>query len=213
MMLLDKLSGSEYKAIIFDLDDTVYDEIEYLKRAYKYISEKIVDSESTNHYTENTIYKYLLRTFINEGRVSLFQKAKQKFNINDFTIEQFLNCLRTVNICENEIQVRKSIFEFINKYQNKKDLFILTNGNITQQKNKIRSLNIPFKERIKVYFSSSLGKELEKPNAYFIQKILHDNNLEKEQVIFIGDTEIDKEAAQAAGIDFLFYQELLSLNI
>ena len=67
--------------------------------------------------------------------------------------------------------------------------FILTNGNVTQQKNKISLLNIPFKKEIKVYYSSSMGEEFEKPNPFFLLKILNDNNFCKEQVIYIGDSE------------------------
>ena len=52
----------------------IYDEIEYLKRVYKYISKKIIESENNYPYSENTIYKFLLRTFKNEGRKYLFKK-------------------------------------------------------------------------------------------------------------------------------------------
>lgn len=207
-----KLQIEQFKTIIFDLDDTIYEEIEYLKRAYKYISEKIIESDNVNHCSESIIYNYLLKTFIDEGRVALFQKAVQKFNINNFTVEHFLNCLRNVNICENEIEISKPILDIINKYQNSKDFFILTNGNVTQQKNKIRSLNIPFKETIKVYYSSALGKELEKPNPYFILKILNDHRLNKKQVIYIGDSEIDEKAADAAGVDFMTYKDFSTMH-
>lgn len=211
-MSFNNFKIEQFSAIIFDLDDTLYEEIEYLKRAYKYISEKIIESESDHHYSESSIYKYFLRTFTNEGRINLFQKAVKKFNIKNFTIEHFLNCLRTVNICENEIPIKKPILDFFIKYHVSKNFFILTNGNITQQKNKIKSINIPFKGEIKIYYSSSLGKELEKPNPYFILKILRDHNLSKEQVMYIGDSETDEKTAKAGEVAFMTYKEFSAIH-
>ena len=124
-----------------------------------------------------------------------------------------MSCFRYINISENEIQIRKPIFDFIEKYHNSKGLFILTNGNVTQQKNKISSLNIPFKKEIKVYYSSSMGEEFEKPNPFFLLKILNDNNFCKEQVIYIGDSEIDEKTASAAGVTFVPYREFSIMHI
>jgi HAD superfamily hydrolase (TIGR01549 family) len=196
----------QYDALIFDLDDTVYEELDYLKKAYKHITKLIIESESNHNLSERIIYSFLLSTFRNEGRIGLFQKTVAKFNLNNFSIDNFKQCLRAVSTIDNEIKINKPIYNFIIKFNTTKDLFILTNGNVTQQQNKIRSLNIPFKEKIRIYYSSSLGREFEKPNPYFVFKIINDHNLNKNQVIFIGDSEVDEKTANAADIDYMNYK-------
>ena len=72
-------------------------------------------------------------------------------------------------------------------HQHQKMIFILTNGNIIQQKNKINSINIPYKSFIKVYYASSKGKKFEKPHPYFMNKILFENDIDYNEILFIGD--------------------------
>ena len=61
-----------YKAIVFDLDNTIYDEIEYLKLAYHWISHRIVLSDNTK--LQNEIYDFLVDEFMKNGRKNLYQK-------------------------------------------------------------------------------------------------------------------------------------------
>ena len=42
-----------------------------------------------------------------------------------------------------------------------------------------------------------------KPDPYLINKILNDNNLNKEDCLYIGDTHVDKESADNAGLKYL----------
>jgi phosphoglycolate phosphatase len=42
-----------------------------------------------------------------------------------------------------------------------------------------------------------------KPNPYLIDKIIKENNLNKKDCLYVGDTNIDKESATNAGLDYL----------
>ena len=74
-------------------------------------------------------------------------------------------------------------------------IFILTNGNIKQQKNKINSLDLPYRNKIKVYYASSKGSSFEKPNPYFLNQIKEVSSSNESEIIFIGDSEVDKKTA------------------
>ena len=41
-----------------------------------------------------------------------------------------------------------------------------------------------------------------KPNPYLINKIVKENNLDKKDCLYIGDTNIDKESADNAGLEY-----------
>ena len=81
-----------YKAIVFDLDDTIYNEIEYLKKVFDYISFRLKIDEVSN---------FLLEEFLKNGRNNLYQKLVKKFSLKNFTINEFLNCYRNCPIKEN----------------------------------------------------------------------------------------------------------------
>ena len=67
---MNNISG--YKLIIFDLDDTIYSEINYLKLAYKYIAKEITKLNSSLFLNE--ISSFLVTEFLNHGRTHIFQK-------------------------------------------------------------------------------------------------------------------------------------------
>lgn len=197
----------KYKAIVFDLDNTIFKEIDYLKKAYKYIANQVIKKENKKELNTDEIYFYLLNTFQHEGRSNLYQKMCIEFDIRNFSISDFLICLRTVSVMENEIKINKLINNFIIAHFDSKLFFILTNGNESQQKNKIKSLHIPHKNKINIIYSSSLGKEYEKPNPYFLIKIMKDYKLGNEEVLFIGNSLVDQKTAEQASVDFLSVNE------
>jgi putative hydrolase of the HAD superfamily len=195
---------NQYNSVIFDLDDTIYPEIEYLKKAYRFIAQSVIKAESRLNSTEDEIFSFLIYTFTNEGRDKLFQKMIDKFNINFFSLENFLSCLHNVPLKKNELKVYSHIQKLLVQLsEQNKLIFILTNGNVSQQRNKLNSLNIKLSLFKEIIYASSNGKEFEKPNPFFVNKILLDYSLNKNKVILIGDSVFDKESANNAGIDFL----------
>ncbi len=83
----------------------------------------------------------------------------------------------------------------------KKKVFVLTNGNIQQQKNKVASIRWKgMKDEIGFYYAAQFKP---KPSADAVYKILDDGGFEPHEVLMIGDDEVDAAAAAAAGVDFL----------
>lgn len=199
---------NRYNAVIFDLDDTIYPEIEYLKQAYRFIAQSVIKVESSLDTTEDEIFNFLIYTFTNEGRNKLFQKMREKFNINFFSLENFLSCLHNVPLKKNELEVYSHIHKLlISLSKQNKLIFILTNGNISQQRNKVNSLDLNPSIFNEIIYASSRGREYEKPHSFFIDKIMSDYSLKCNQILLIGDSDIDKETAHNAGIDFFNVQK------
>ena len=198
-----------YEIIILDLDDTIYPEINYLKKAYKFISEKIIFIENNPRLILSEINSYIVEEFNASGRLNIYQKIKNKFKLTLFTLENFQECLRTVPIEENELKINTVIHDIIlNLIKRNKKIFILTNGNVKQQKNKVQALDIPFKNKIKVIYATGLGEKYQKPNPYFLNEILTETQTKLESALFIGDSDIDKKTAENAGMTFMFCKNL-----
>lgn len=191
----------DYTTIIFDLDNTLYDEIEYLSKAYFYIGNKI--SKLSNHFSAQDIFIYLLEEFKANGRKNLYQKLITKFDVVNYSLSDFLDDLREVVIQENSIQIKEQFYSFITTNINNYKFFIATNGNKIQQENKIRSINIPFKNRFNIVYCDDFGNNKRKPNPFFINYISKSFEIKLNDMIFIGDSVEDYEAARSGKIDFL----------
>ena len=198
-------SLKSYSTVIFDLDNTLYDEIEYLTRAYSFIGEKI--SELYKDLSAQDILIFLVNEFKSGGRKNLYQKLITKFSCDNYSLSMFFNDLRNVPIPNDSIQIKDELNSFISENIDKYKFFIATNGNLIQQKNKFRSVNIPYKDRFNAVYCDSFGIEKRKPSPFFINYISKEFDIGLHEMIFVGDSEVDYYAAVNGKIDFLNIEE------
>ena len=127
-----------------------------------------------------------------------------EFNLNNFSLPDFLFAMRTVKLTNNCLKPIPIIKDTISMLLEKGVyIYILTNGFVEQQRNKFKSLDLPDKNKINIIYASSNNRVHEKPNPFFINKIKTEHYLSNNQIIFIGDSIIDEETAKNACIDFL----------
>jgi len=196
---------NSYSTIIFDLDNTLYNEIEYISRAYRFIGNKI--SELNKQFSPQDILIFLIEEFKSNGRKDIYQKLIAEFNSINYSLSEFLNDLRNVPIPENSILIKDELYNFILRNINKYKFFIATNGNKTQQENKFRSAYIPYKNRINIIYCDAFGVDKRKPNPFFINYISKSFHIKLNDMMFIGDSDVDCNAALNGKIDFLMVEE------
>jgi len=178
---LNKNYLNKFSIIIFDLDNTLFKELDYLKFAYSDIAKKIV--QRYNSLKKSEITNFLVKSFEIYGRSNLYQRLIQQFKI-DFTLDEFLTSLRNVKIPQDSIKINPLIKNFIINNIDKFKFCIATNGNPIQQKNKIKSIALPFKENFYILYCDLLGEDKKKPSPVFISNILNKfKNLKKENTI------------------------------
>lgn len=196
--MLESSSLKDYTLVVFDLDDTLYRETDYLFSAYQeienYISKKI-------DIPLRELSGFLQRTFESRGRDGLFDLFLDHFNVKDTSLKaEMLDILRK-HSCN--ISLFPEAERMINElHKAGKDLAILTNGNIIQQKNKVKCLGIfvlyPF---IDVVYAAEVGAKPQPTGLYYISR-RHDCPLN--QMAFIGDAIVDEETARNAGVDYYY---------
>ena len=196
-----------YSTLIFDLDNTLFNEFYYLDKAYQFIGRSISD-QYPEHSSEE-IYNFLKNEFRLEGRKDLYQKTISRFNIKKYPLKSFLNGLRAVPIKENSLQINPEVQRFIESNVNYFTFFIVTNGNEEQQKNKIRAIRLPYKDRFNVIFCDSFGVSKRKPDPFSLNHIIDNYEIRRNDVLFIGDSREDLLAAQRSNIDFIFISDFL----
>ncbi|WP_341214543.1 HAD family hydrolase [uncultured Wocania sp.] len=160
--------------VVFDLDDTLYKEIDFLKSAYNEISLKI----SKVVYVESSaIYNQMLACFYNKENV--FESIIKKYNLS-ISINELLDIYRNH---KPEIKLSKDRVEVLNELKCRGIVLgLLTDGRSKQQRSKIEAL------KLNTWISEILISEefgSEKPNAnnykYF------ENLFGKAKYYYVGD--------------------------
>ena len=193
-----------YKCIIFDLDNTLYEENLYLFSSYKTIGQLI---EKKYNIPSKNIYDFLKTEFLQFGRKKIFNSLIEKYDISENEIHEFLIVLRNHKLSKklNVFPEMMKLITFL--IENEIKICVLTNGNILQQKNKISQIDWKGKEK---YIQFFYANEIEpKPSPKGVLYILEKFKLNNQDVIFIGDSEVDMESAINADIEFVNVREFL----
>lgn len=181
--------------VLFDLDDTLYAEDHYLKAGYSAISN---DAAMSSGLQAGDIFDWMESEFKKAGRRQIFQKLCQEFAISTDNIEVWIQLLRTVEIPEG-LRLKGWVGPVLERCRGK--TAILTNGNSTQQENKVRLLGIRkmFPE-VPVYFAELWQP---KPSVAVLSAIQADFSFTPKDALMIGDSRVDEAFARSAQMVFL----------
>lgn len=178
------LDGVE--AVIFDLDDTLYSEKEYVKSGYHQIAKRF-----------GTDY---------ENR--LWQAFLEKKPAIDAVIPE--HKAEALNIYRNQIpdiHLYAGVIDMLIRLGNKYRLGIITDGRPEGQKAKIQSLGI---EKLfnKIIITDELGgAEYRKPCPVAFEKMLEALNVVPERAVYIGDNiSKDFKAPEALGMQTIWFK-------
>ncbi len=162
-----KIKNNQY--YVFDLDDTLYKEIDFLKSAYQFISEKL------EPYTKSNIYDEMINCYFQNK--STFDYIKEKY-IFPFSVEDLVKMYREHPPKLDLPSESKKILDFL-KNKNIK-MGLITDGRSLSQRNKIIALNIEYYFE-KIIISDEIGYS--KPSLQ-VFKEFNDKNYE---YFYIGD--------------------------
>ena len=175
------------------------DEKEYLFSAYFEISKKCSSIQSEE------IYKYLKSTFLKSGRKNIYQKLIKNFQIQNFDLQDFLNIIR-LHKTQNKL-ITLPWFENLAKLISCKfPIYLITNGNFIQQKNKIDNLILPQN----TYFRKIIFADQYEPKPSSISFQILDKEFQLKDPIYIGDSDIDMHFAYKSRIEFINVKDLVN---
>jgi putative hydrolase of the HAD superfamily len=180
------------KGIIFDLDNTLYDERKYYRNAIKEFAYRFSLDEKKLMNALYMVYPkggdVLGNILIASGYpVSLQQK--------------FFEIYTSVT---SKINISFKVKDILSKLKTRFKLFILTNGNVKAQKNKIKVLSI------QQFFDDIIyAREFpcEKPDCVSLKYLLSKWKIEPEEVIVIGDDEFTDGGLQNCGVRVFIIKE------
>ena len=187
-----------YDNLIFDLDNTLYPENRYLDGAYKNIANFLAQNNSVS---SEKIYNYLTLQFSESGRHLLFDRLLSNFNIDSNIKPEMIKILRTFKP-KSKIKLYSKIYKTLpDLISNSKYSFVITNGNVEQQKNKVRNINWRNINKNLIFIYANQFNKKPSPDSFnFIKKKYF---IDPKKTIMIGDSDTDKNFAKNCNINFL----------
>ena len=189
---------SRKQAFIFELDNVLYPEKDYLYQVY-YLFGGLLEYATLLDAKQTT--DLMIDTYINEGKELVFDKLKEKLQLD----EKYRAGLRDLMITA-KLPLKLLLYQnMLNLLQDivvdRKKIFIVTNGNREMQLNKIRQTEWHGLEQyLTVYFTDEFKP---KPESDVIDLLIKDYNLQRREILMIENSETDRVCAEASGIDCL----------
>lgn len=171
--------------IIFDLDDTLYDEIDYCKSGFRAVAQYI--AERFPGASAESLYDTMLAQFQTGNRKTVFNAALKSCGMN-FDEECLATLIQAYRDHHPSIALPAESRRTLDELSRKYNLALLTDGFLPAQQLKVRSLGIERYFRSIVY-TEELGRENWKPSPLGFQKVMFDLGVEAAECIYVGDNE------------------------
>lgn len=189
------------KAFIFELDNVLYPEKDYLLQVYYLFASFIEYIETVPTAAELTVF--MKKVYENHGAAQMFDKVKEAFNVDEKYRDNFERLHQTARL-PLKLLLFKSILALLQDIVvDRKKIFIVTNGNPQQQLNKIKQVEWHgLEDYLIVFFAEEF---VPKPDTAVLEHILSEYQLTRRDLVVIGNSEIDQEFSQASGVDHIYF--------
>ena len=209
-VLYPDIDWSHIESIGFDLDGTLYDEFEFIVQTYKKI---ILENNKVFRIEDQTeILEFMAERWLQKGSSynRIFEETFNQYATRDISlrkkfIDKALNIFRTFTPDMLLLERSSTILSYLKK--NSYNLFLITDGNAGLQWQKICSLGLDRIFNNNIFFTRKFGIEYEKPSIKILKYINISSN--PDQVVYVGDREVDKLFAENAGFKFLKVYNLI----
>jgi len=171
------------RAVLFDLDDTLYKEKQFVESGFSKVAEFVEDKFKIE---KKVCYKILVDIFNDGVRGNIFNLALEKVNVayEENIIRAMVKIYREHN---PKIRLDKDIKSLLIKLREIYSLGIVTDGYFEVQKKKVQILKL---EELfdAIIYTDKYGKKYWKPNVFGYKLALKElKDLLPEEAVYIGD--------------------------
>ncbi|MDU6876800.1 HAD family hydrolase [Clostridium tepidum] len=172
--------------IIFDLDDTLYKELDFVYGGFKEVCTYLANKYNKN---KNQLYKDTINILEEHGRGKIFNIICEKYNMKE-DIKELVKIYRQAKPKISLYEDAKYILTYLktnNKIEEKYyNIGIITDGKASVQRNKIKLLGLE-KMVDKIIVTDDFGMDFWKPNEFAYKEMLKYFNCTSDQCIYVGD--------------------------
>ena len=166
--------------MVFDLDDTLYNEIHYVESGFKAVSGFISSQWQLNR---DEVYNLLIQALSSKGRGHVFDSVLSYYG--QLSKQNVRRCIGVYRRHMPSIELHKAGARCMKRFHSW-PRYLVTDGNKLVQNNKVVALRLqPQFKRIMI--THQFGVARAKPSPYCFELIAKAENLEPPQIIYIGD--------------------------
>lgn len=186
--------GKQISCVIYDCDGVLFDSLDANRRLYNHIcaamGRREITEEEMDYCHTHTVFEAIHFLFSEDEAA---EKRALDFWRNRVDLKQFVEYL----------VMEPNLLETLEAIRQRKIITAIGTNRTTSMKH--------IMERFKLwpYFDmvvTALDVERPKPSGEMVEKILSRFSLQKEEVLFVGDSDIDKRTAEASGVRFVAYK-------
>jgi len=169
--------------VVFDLDDTLYDEVDYCKSGFAAVAEHLTGRPKMP--SSDRIFAALWSQFRVGNHTKTFNGALDELELpyDENLIQELVNVYRNH---VPEIKLPEDSLEVLEKLQARYTLALLTDGYLPGQQLKVESLGIEeyFKS---IVYTEQLGRECWKPSPAGFKKLIETLDEHPENMVYVAD--------------------------
>lgn len=167
--------------IVFDLDDTLYNEKDFVLSGFSEVANWI-SYESKKSFDE--ILQAMIEDFNLNGRGAIFDNILKKYH--KLTKKNTRKCISIYRLHSPKICLTDETKNLLLKLKNKYKLYIVTDGNKIVQKNKVQALNLNNYFE-KIFITYRYGIKSSKPSLKCFEIIKNTEKINWNELVYIGD--------------------------
>ncbi len=175
-----RLSGT-VRAIVFDLDDTLYPEVQYVRSGFRVAAQRLAGSDCD----AERVFDLLWQTFENGPRDRVFNTVLEQLGESDDpqVIAELVGLYR----CHRpSLQLEPAVRGMLEQLHIKYKLGLITDGFLPAQKLKVETLQLDgiFDH---IIYTEELGREFWKPSPKAFEMMSEAMNCSGQECVYIAD--------------------------
>jgi putative hydrolase of the HAD superfamily len=171
--------------VVFDLDDTLYDEIDYCRSGFTSAAEFLAGHPETP--PANRIFDHLWKQFTIGNRTRTFNAALDELSI-DYDENLMHELIKVYRSHVPKIELPADSRDVLDQLTRQYTLGLLTDGYLPAQQLKVQALGIEKYFKCIIY-TEQLGRRFWKPSPAGFEKIIEALNAKPETTAYIADNE------------------------
>lgn len=167
------------RVLVFDLDDTLYDELTYVNSGFRSVARFLAGEFGLDFTAANLFMQQKLAG----GRGRIFDDTLAHFQL--YSQRNVRRCLAAYRLHEPTISLYSEADMCLERLRNL-PLYIVTDGNKIVQRNKLKALGLQQRVR-RCLITHRFGLRQAKPSPYCFLKICDTEKVEPQQVVYVAD--------------------------
>lgn len=171
--------------VVLDLDDTLYDEVDYCRSGFAYIAQSLANLPGWPNAEQ--IFDCLRKQFTAGNRTKTFNAAFEELGIDydDKLIDELIKVYRNH---VPKITLPQETGDVLSRLSGKYTLALLTDGFLPAQQLKVQALGLEKYFKCIIY-TEQLGRRFWKPSPVGFKKLTETLNAKSQNMAYVADNE------------------------